>query len=165
MKKSINIIIFVVLAVVVIGAGVWYSGKVSKESQTAIMVQGTAAEQAQLQIMQNLKIEDVVAGTGAEAKNGDTVTVNYTGTLDDGTKFDSSLDPGRTPFSFPLGASQVIKGWDLGVLGMKVGGKRILTIPPELGYGTAGAGSVIPPNATLHFTVELLSVATSSAGR
>jgi len=165
MKKSINIIIFVVLAVIIIGAGVWYSGKVSEESQNTIVAQGTAAEQAQSQIMQNLKIEDTVVGTGAEAKNGDMVTVNYTGTLDDGTKFDSSLNPGRTPFSFPLGTGQVIKGWDLGVLGMKVGGKRILTIPPELGYGEKGAGSIIPPNATLHFTVELLSVATSSAGQ
>ena len=165
MKKSINIIIFVVLAVVVMGVGMWYSGKVSKESQTATMTQGTAAQQAQSHIMQNFKIEDVVVGTGAEAKNGDTVTVNYTGTLDDGTKFDSSFNPGRTPFSFILGASQVIKGWDLGVLGMRVGGKRTLVIPPELGYGANGNGSIIPPNATLHFTVELLSVATSSSGQ
>ena len=165
MKKSINIIVFVVLAVVVIGAGVWYSGKVSEESRTAIIAQGTAAQQAQLKIMQNFKIDDVVVGTGDEAKNGDMVTVNYTGTLDDGTKFDSSYNPGRTPFSFPLGEDQVIKGWDLGVLGMKVGGKRTLVIPPELGYGARGAGSIIPPNATLHFTVELLSVATSSAGQ
>jgi peptidylprolyl isomerase/FKBP-type peptidyl-prolyl cis-trans isomerase FkpA len=162
MKKSINIIIFVVLAVVVVGAGIWWNGKVSQESQNTIMAQGTAAEQAQSQIMQNLKIEDVVVGTGAEAKNGDTVTVNYTGTLDDGTKFDSSLNPGRTSFSFVLGAGQVIKGWDLGVLGMKVGGKRTLVIPPELGYGAAGYSSVIPPNATLHFAVELLSIATTS---
>jgi FKBP-type peptidyl-prolyl cis-trans isomerase len=166
MKKSINIIIFIVLAVVVIGAGIWYSGNVSKESQTAIMAQSAAAQQTQSQIMQNLKIEDIVVGTGAEAKNGNTVTVNYTGTLDDGTKFDSSLNPGRTPFSFVLGVGQVIKGWDLGVLGMKVGGSRTLTIPPELGYGANGTGGgVIPPNATLHFTVQLLSVATSSAGQ
>jgi FKBP-type peptidyl-prolyl cis-trans isomerase len=164
MKKSINILIFVVLAVIVIGVGVWYSGKVSQESQTAIMAQGTAAEQAHSQIMQNLKIEDVVVGTGAEAKNGDTVKVNYVGTLDDGTKFDSSYDRNQ-PFAFSLGAGQVIKGWDLGVLGMKVGGKRTLVIPSELGYGATGAGSVIPPNATLHFTVELLAVATSSAGQ
>ena len=163
MKKSINIIIFVVLAVVVVGVGMWYSGKVSQESQEAITAQGVAARQVQSQIMQNFKIEDVVVGTGVEAKNGDTVTVNYTGTLDDGTKFDSSLNPGRTPFSFLLGAAQVIKGWDLGVLGMKVGGKRTLVIPPELGYGATGRSPVIPPSATLHFTVELLSVATSSS--
>lgn len=165
MKKSINIIIFVVLAVVVVGVGMGYSGKISQESKTAIEKQGVVAQQAQLKIMQNLKINDVIVGIGAEAKNGDTVTVNYTGTLDDGTKFDSSYNPGRTPFSFPLGAGQVIKGWDLGVLGMKIGGKRTLVIPSALGYGASGFGSVIPPNATLHFTVELLSVATSSMGR
>ena len=162
MKKSINIIVFIVLAVVVLCAGVWYSEKVSKESYTDIVTQSTAAQQAQSQIMQNLKIEDVVVGTGAEAQNGETVTVNYVGTLDDGTKFDSSYDRNQ-PFSFLLGAGKVIKGWDLGVLGMKVGGKRTLVIPSELGYGTNGAGSIIPPNATLHFTVELLSVATSSS--
>ncbi len=163
MKKSIGIVIFVVLAVVVLGIGMWQSGNVSRESQATELSQGVAAQQAQSQIMQNLKIEDIKVGTGAEAENGDTVTVNYTGTLDDGTKFDSSLNPGRTPFSFVLGAGQVIKGWDLGVLGMKVGGERVLTIPPELGYGASGAGSSIPPNATLHFTVDLLSVASGTA--
>ena len=104
-----------------------------------------------------LKIEDVKVGTGAEAVAGKGVTVHYTGTLTDGKKFDSSLDHGQ-PFSFPLGAGRVIKGWDEGVAGMKVGGKRKLTIPPELGYGAAGAGAVIPANATLLFDVELLSV-------
>jgi FKBP-type peptidyl-prolyl cis-trans isomerase len=104
-----------------------------------------------------LKIEDLAVGTGAEAKSGKTVTVNYTGWLTDGTKFDSSLDSG-TPFSFALGQGAVIAGWDQGVAGMKVGGKRRLTIPPALGYGAAGAGGVIPPNATLVFEVELLGV-------
>lgn len=104
-----------------------------------------------------LKIEDLQVGTGAEAKQGDTVTVHYTGWLTDGTKFDSSLDSGQ-PFTFRLGAGEVIPGWDQGVEGMKVGGKRKLTIPPQLGYGAQGAGGVIPPNATLVFDVELLSV-------
>lgn len=104
-----------------------------------------------------LKIEDVVVGTGTEAKAGNTVTVNYTGTLTNGTKFDSSLNPGREPFQFRLGAGQVIKGWDLGVAGMKIGGKRKLTIPPDLAYGTQGQGP-IPPNSTLIFDVELLGV-------
>jgi peptidylprolyl isomerase/FKBP-type peptidyl-prolyl cis-trans isomerase FkpA len=113
--------------------------------------------------MDGLIIKDDTIGTGTVAAVGDTVTVNYTGTLDDGTVFDSSLKPGRTPFSFLLGAGQVIKGWDEGVLGMKIGGTRELTIPPALGYGSQGAGTVIPPNATLHFTVTLLSVSTSSA--
>ena len=104
----------------------------------------------------SLKITDTVAGTGAEAVAGKKVTVHYAGTLDDGTKFDSSLDRG-TPFSFTLGAGQVIKGWDQGVLGMKIGGKRTLVIPSELGYGASGMGP-IPANATLHFDVELLKV-------
>ncbi len=107
--------------------------------------------------MEGLKIEDEVVGTGAEAVSGKKITVNYSGTLTDGTKFDSSYDRG-TPFTFNLGAGEVIQGWDLGFAGMKIGGKRKLTIAPELGYGASGAGGVIPPNATLIFEVELLKV-------
>ena len=104
-----------------------------------------------------LQIEDQVVGTGTEAVKGKQVSVHYTGWLTDGTKFDSSKDRGQ-PFGFALGRGQVIQGWDDGVAGMKIGGKRKLTIPPELGYGAAGAGGVIPPNATLVFEVELLGV-------
>ena len=104
-----------------------------------------------------LVIEDLVAGDGAEATVRNYVTVHYTGWLTDGSKFDSSHDRDE-PFSFMLGAFQVILGWDEGVQGMKVGGKRKLTIPPDLGYGRQGAGGVIPPNATLVFEVELLEV-------
>lgn len=104
-----------------------------------------------------LQYEDLQEGTGAEAMIGQTVSVHYTGWLTDGTKFDSSVDRGQ-PFQFPLGARRVIAGWDEGVAGMKVGGKRKLTIPPSLGYGVRGAGGVIPPNATLVFDVALLDV-------
>lgn len=104
-----------------------------------------------------LKYRDHVVGTGPEARAGHDVSVHYTGTLTDGRKFDSSHDRGR-PFQFPLGEGRVIRGWDEGVAGMKVGGKRTLVIPPELGYGSRGAGSVIPPGATLVFEVELLGV-------
>jgi FKBP-type peptidyl-prolyl cis-trans isomerase len=104
-----------------------------------------------------LQVEDMVQGNGAEAVAGKTVTVHYTGWLTDGKKFDSSHDRGQ-PFNFQLGAGRVIKGWEQGVAGMKVGGKRRLTIPPELGYGARGAGNVIPPNAWLVFEVDLLGV-------
>lgn len=104
-----------------------------------------------------LQIDDVVLGQGDEATAGKNVKVHYTGWLTNGTKFDSSKDR-NDPFVFPLGQGQVIRGWDEGVEGMKVGGKRKLTIPPALGYGTRGAGGVIPPNATLVFEVELLGV-------
>jgi FKBP-type peptidyl-prolyl cis-trans isomerase len=112
---------------------------------------------AQTTMNGDLKKEDLTVGTGAEAVAGKEVTVHYIGTLQDGTKFDASRDHGQ-PFTFPLGGGQVIKGWDEGVVGMKIGGKRKLTIPPEMGYGAQGAGGVIPPNATLVFEVELLEV-------
>jgi FKBP-type peptidyl-prolyl cis-trans isomerase FkpA len=104
-----------------------------------------------------LVVEDLVVGTGATAVTGDTLTVNYVGTLLDGTKFDSSYDRNQ-PFTFRLGAGQVIAGWDQGLPGMRVGGKRRLTIPPSLAYGSQGRAP-IPPNATLRFEIELVSIA------
>lgn len=105
-----------------------------------------------------LIIENMEIGDGTEAQDYNKVVVNYTGKLEDGSIFDSSLNPGREPFTFTLGVGSVIKGWDIGVKGMKVGGRRRLTVPPELGYGDKGAGSVIPPGATLIFEVDLLEV-------
>lgn len=105
-----------------------------------------------------MKVEIVKEGSGETVKSGNTVTVNYTGTLMDGTKFDSSLNPGRTPFQFTIDKSQVIQGWHLGVVGMKVGEKRKLTISPELAYGIDGRPPVIPGNATLIFEIELLKI-------
>ena len=104
-----------------------------------------------------LQIEDIKVGTGSAVTAGDTVVMQYTGTLTNGTKFDSSYDHGK-PFTTRIGVGQVIEGWDMGIPGMKVGGKRKLTIPPALGYGEHGAGGVIPPNATLIFEVELLEI-------
>ena len=105
----------------------------------------------------SLIIEDIVIGDGALASKSQEITVHYTGFLTDGTKFDSSVDR-KQPFTFILGVGQVIKGWDDGFDGMKIGGKRKLTIPPEMGYGARGAGNVIPPNSTLIFEVELINV-------
>jgi FKBP-type peptidyl-prolyl cis-trans isomerase len=115
------------------------------------------SENQEITTPSGLRYTDLGTGQGDEARPGKTVEVHYTGWLENGTKFDSSLDRGR-PFSFRLGAGQVIRGWDEGVAGMKVGGRRRLTIPADLGYGARGAGGVIPPNATLIFEVELLGV-------
>ncbi len=120
-------------------------------------VQGPPAPTLPPTTITQLKVEDLVVGTGAEAKVGDTLTVNYTGWLENGTKFDSSLDRGQ-PIDFVLGKGQVIAGWDQGLVGMRVGGKRRLTIPPALAYGASGAGDTIPANAALIFEVELLAV-------
>jgi FKBP-type peptidyl-prolyl cis-trans isomerase len=143
-----------VTALVVTGTGL---SACSKKTQDAAgsAAPGAAAPQAQ---GGGLMIEEVKIGDGALATKGKTVSVHYTGTLTNGTKFDSSLDRGR-PIEFVLGTGMVIKGWDQGIDGMKVGGKRKLTIPPELGYGARGTpGGPIPPNATLVFDVELVGV-------
>jgi FKBP-type peptidyl-prolyl cis-trans isomerase FkpA len=117
-----------------------------------VLDQGSATTTAS-----GLIIEELAVGSGTVAEAGNRVSVHYTGWLTDGTKFDSSLDRNQ-PFEFRLGAGQVIRGWDEGVAGMQVGGKRKLTIPPQLGYGGRGAGGVIPPNAVLVFEVELLGI-------
>ena len=124
-----------------------------------LLISFSCSNNGSVKKMENgLLIEDLVIGDGSEAKDYNKVVVNYTGKLEDGSVFDSSLNPGRSPFTFTLGAGSVIKGWDQGLKDMKVGGKRKLIIPPELAYGENGAGSAVPPNATLIFEVELLEV-------
>lgn len=137
------------------------SSQSSQPAQSAPQTTAPAQEQtqqpAQSAPVTKLEIKDTKVGKGTAAKAGDTVVVEYTGWLADGTKFDSSADHGGT-YSFPLGGGQVIKGWDQGVVGMKVGGVRVLTIPPDLAYGAQGAGGVIPPDATLTFQVKLVKI-------
>ena len=115
-------------------------------------------EKNEVKMKSGLIIVNNVVGEGLEAEKFDILTVNYTGKLEDGTVFDSSKNPGRDPFRFTVGTGQVIQGWEEGFIGMKIGGTRTLTIPPEMGYGARGAGDVIPPNATLIFEIELLEV-------
>lgn len=152
-----------VILVIVIVVGVWW-GRQSMNKNALTSPTPTPIKQASATATINqadtqggkMQIEDEVVGNGDEAVAGKQVTVNYVGTLTDGTKFDSSYDRNQ-PFTFTLGAGQVIQGWDQGVAGMKVGGKRKLTIPPDLGYGSQAVGS-IPANSTLVFEVELLKV-------
>lgn len=151
-KKFILVLIFLVILAIA-GGMVVTSGKKTSNNKSL----PTPSPSATISSVEELKIEDITIGTGEEAVSGKRITVNYSGTLTDGTKFDSSYDRG-TPFSFNLGAGEVIQGWDQGFSGMKVGGKRKLTIPSQLGYGARGAGAAIPPNATLIFEVELLKV-------
>jgi FKBP-type peptidyl-prolyl cis-trans isomerase FkpA len=146
MNKIISILILLLIA-----AGAVYYFCFAQKSEN----QPLPEEQNQMTDL--LKIETLKEGTGEAAKNGDMVSVHYTGTLLNGTKFDSSLDRGE-PITFQLGVGQVIAGWEQGILGMKVGEKRKLTIAPELAYGSAGAGGIIPPNATLIFETELVAI-------
>ena len=132
-------------------------GQTPKEGKTKMKVQEKQGDEKTVTTPSGLKYLDEVVGKGASPKSGQTVKVHYTGWLENGTKFDSSVDRGQ-PFEFVIGVGQVIKGWDEGVSSMKVGGKRKLIIPSQLGYGPRGAGAAIPPNATLIFDVELLGL-------
>ncbi len=159
MNKNQKIILAIVIIAVIIGA--YFLLKDNSDSSTAA-ISGNMNQDNNQQVpdtfdIQGLNVDVLQRGDGEVAKAGDTVTVNYVGTLENGTKFDSSIDRGQ-PFEFTLGQNSVIQGWELGVTGMKVGEKRKLTIPPELGYGANGAGGVIPPNATLIFEVDMLGI-------
>ncbi len=170
------LILFVIISALAVGALVVYTKSVYKPSKEAKIaqslfnfdsaknnqnpavgqVQQTQPTMAQPQVTK-LEITDVKEGTGSAVKSGDTVEVNYLGTLMNGQKFDSSYDRNQT-FSFTVGGGQVIQGWDQGLIGMKVGGTRKLVIPSDLAYGAQGAGGVIPPNAPLQFEIELVSI-------
>ena len=154
-KIIIAIIVIVIIIIALLGAYFFFM-KPSPTTNNPDTNTNTNT-QRQSNDIQGMKVQTTKEGSGAAAKSGDRVTVNYVGTLADGTKFDSSLDR-KAPFTFDLGAGKVIKGWDLGVVGMKVGEKRTLTIPPDLAYGPTGFPPVIPPNATLTFQVELLKI-------
>ncbi len=161
MKDKIKILIcfLVVVAVVIILVFITINKKGEPASQEVGTNQGNM--QNNTQQIEGVKITILKEGTGDVAKSGDTVAMNYTGKLTDGTVFDSNIDPkfGHVqPFVFTIGAGDVIKGWDVGVAGMKIGEKRTLVIAPEFAYGATGAGGVIPPNATISFDVELLQI-------
>lgn len=161
MSDTLRLIILTILGGIIFAAIlIFISGNIHKSttpSTDQTMTTTSTTDNTNASPSGQLKIEDLQVGSGREVKSGDTVTMNYTGTLTDGTKFDSSYDRNQ-PFTTQIGVGQVIKGWDEGILGMKVGGKRRLTIPADLGYGATGAGDKIPPNSTLIFEVELLEI-------
>lgn len=152
MSKSFTI--FALVCILVLGVFVYFIFGFNQRPSDIASTETTQATQET--IPAELKIEDIQVGTGPEVKSGDTVVIHYRGTLPDGTQFDSSYDRGE-PYETPIGVGAVIKGWDLGVVGLKVGGKRKLTIPPSLGYGNQANGK-IPANSTLIFEVELMGI-------
>lgn len=170
-KKYVSVLFFLI-ALLIVGVAYTFSTRknnnslqtgsssdiiTTEENKGAVASTSATASTTNMEKVTELKIEDLTIGSGDTAVAGKTVSVNYVGTLTDGTKFDSSYDRG-TPFSFTLGTGEVIKGWDQGVAGMKVGGKRKLTIPSDMAYGDSGVSGIIPGGATLVFEVELLKV-------
>lgn len=148
-----KLLLFIICFILVLGGTLF----LNRNNDNVLDQNEEVSNNVEMENVSGLVIEDLRVGNGAEAINGKLVTVHYSGTLTDGTKFDSSYNR-NVPFDFTLGTGEVIKGWDLGVVGMKVGGKRKLTIPSSLAYGEAGAGDLIPAGATLIFEIELLKV-------
>jgi len=156
MKNAAIFLTFLAL----LSAGVW-AAQEPTTAPAAAPKSGTTQPKPVVKMIttpSGLQYQDIVVGKGAQPKDGDTVVVNYTGRFTNGKIFDTSVGPGKKPFSFALGRGQVIKGWDEGVATMHVGGKRKLVIPPDLAYGAGGYPGVIPPNSTLTFVVDLLSI-------
>jgi hypothetical protein len=153
-NNTTKLVIYIVIAALAIGALVYLFSLMTGTSQTPTVSTSPGTE---ITIPSGLRYVDEVIGTGETPRAGQTVTVHYTGTFADGTKFESSRDRNE-PMSRPVGVGLLIKGWDEGIMSMKVGGRRKLIVPPSLGYGASGSPPIIPPNATLHFDVELLGV-------
>lgn len=153
------IILIIIIVIILVATGIYYATKSGQSTQGKFKKQKSSESQTSLNSfdIQGMKVEIIKEGSGKEAKVGDNIVVNYVGTLEDGSKFDSSIDR-QQPFPYTLGQNRVIQGWELGLLGMKVGEQRRLTIPPELGYGFQGRPPVIPENATLIFDIDMLSI-------
>lgn len=155
--SPVRIAIFIVIAIALLWSGMEYNRQADVKSASERIAAAEAEQKKMQDLLGKLKITDIKEGTGPAVVSGNQVAVQYTGTLTDGTKFDSSYDRGGQPLEFVVGRGELIQGWDLGILGMKVGGKRNLTIPPELAYGDRAVGP-IPPNSTLNFELELVSI-------
>lgn len=159
-RQSVQSIIYILIIVVLVG-GIAYLGMRANSKKAEKSSTPTTNTNTMNTPTEGLQYEVIQEGNGAVVGNGDVAVVNYTGRLQDGTVFDSNVDPAfrhATPFEFTVGAGHVIKGWDLGVAGMKIGEKRRLTLAPEMAYGSRGAGALIPPNSTLIFDVELTGI-------
>lgn len=152
-----RIILTIIILIALSAVGYFAFTALNRGNTATATATPSAGQSGMITLPSGLQYEDNVVGTGKEAKSGDSVVVNYSGYLADGTMFDSSINRG-TPFEFTLGQGQVIKGWDEGIVGMKEGGKRKLIIPPDLAYGSEGRPPVIPPDATLTFDVDLITV-------
>src|SRR3989338_465270 len=151
-----KIVIFILIACAFIAGGAWYNNKLDRQVLQQVSADEERARQEDVKALSAIQVKDLVAGTGAEAKKGDMLSVNYLGQFLDGKKFDSSYDRSQS-FEFFLGDDNLIRGWNLGIAGMKIGGKRTVVVPHELGYGAEGNGP-IPPSSTLKFTIELLGI-------